>query len=77
MTRENHTVATITQKDFYSRYDGFSGMTGTSSKRVFSEVFNKENDLLTKKESKQDYIAQKDFYSHPNYYIKYPAKVRG
>lgn len=30
---------------------------------------NKGNDLLTKEESKQDYFAQKDFYSHPNYYI--------
>lgn len=41
MTQENQTIATITQKDFYGRYDMFSGMTGTSSKKVFSEVFGK------------------------------------
>lgn len=41
MTRENHTIASITQKDFYGRYDAFSGMTGTSSKRTFREIFGK------------------------------------
>lgn len=41
MTKENHTIATITQKDFYNRYDLFSGMTGTSSRKVFGEVFGK------------------------------------
>ena len=42
MTNENETIATITQKDFYNRYDVFSGMTGTSSKSVFREIFGKE-----------------------------------
>lgn len=40
-TRETTASSTITQKDFYSRYDMFSGMTGTSSKAVFQEVFGK------------------------------------
>ena len=32
----------ITQKDFYMLYDSFSGMTGTSSKSIFREIFGKE-----------------------------------
>jgi len=40
-TKENHIIASVTQKDFYNRYDMFSGMTGTSSKKVFSEIFGK------------------------------------
>ena len=40
-TKETTAAATITQKDFYSRYDMFSGMTGTSSKSVFQEIFGK------------------------------------
>lgn len=42
MTSENQIVASITQKDFYNRYDTFSGMTGTSSKEVFREVYGKD-----------------------------------
>ena len=41
-TKDTTASSTITQKDFYSRYDLFSGMTGTSSKEVFSEVFGKD-----------------------------------
>ncbi len=41
-TKETTASSTITQKDFYSRYDIFSGMTGTSSKEVFREVFGKQ-----------------------------------
>lgn len=40
-TKETTASSTITQKDFYSRYDLFSGMTGTSSKSVFGEIFGK------------------------------------
>ena len=32
----------ITQKDFYMLYDRFSGMTGTSSRSIFREIFGKE-----------------------------------
>ena len=42
ISRENQTIASITQKDFYSRYDIYSGMTGTSSKEIFRKVFGKE-----------------------------------
>lgn len=41
-TKDTESVATITQKDFYQRYDIFSGMTGTSSKEIFSEIFDKQ-----------------------------------
>ena len=57
MTKVNDTVASITQKDFYSRYDVFAGMTGTSSKSVFEEVFQKDTVQIPKN----------DFY---NYYSK-------
>lgn len=40
-TKESTASSTITQKDYYSRYDMFSGMTGTSSKEVFGEIFGK------------------------------------
>ena len=40
-TKETSTSSSITQKEFYSRYDLFSGMTGTSSKKVFGEIFGK------------------------------------
>lgn len=40
-TKVTTASSTITQKDFYSRYDMFSGMTGTSSKEVFKEIFGK------------------------------------
>lgn len=40
-TKINHSVSSITQKDFYARYDAFSGMTGTSSRELFSRVFGK------------------------------------
>lgn len=40
-TKEQTASSTITQKDYYSRYDMFSGMTGTSSKEVFGEIFGK------------------------------------
>ncbi len=41
MTKDSASLASITQKDFYSRYDMFSGMTGTSSKEVFGEIYGK------------------------------------
>lgn len=47
-TSENHIIASVTQKDFYSRYDMFSGMTGTSSKKVFAEVFGKKTVCVPK-----------------------------
>ena len=40
-TKETTSSSSITQKDFYARYDMFSGMTGTSSKEVFLEIFGK------------------------------------
>ena len=40
-TKETTTSSSITQKEFYSRYDLFSGMTGTSSKSIFGEIFGK------------------------------------
>lgn len=40
-TKMNHSMSSITQKDFYSRYDMFSGMTGTSSGELFGRVFGK------------------------------------
>ncbi len=40
-TKETTTSSSITQKEFYSRYDLYSGMTGTSSKGLFGEIFGK------------------------------------
>ena len=40
-TKETTTSSSITQKEYYSRYDLFSGMTGTSSKSVFGSIFGK------------------------------------
>lgn len=40
-TKETTSSSSITQKEFYSRYDLFSGMTGTSSKSIFGEIFGK------------------------------------
>ncbi len=39
---ENIRLASITQKDFYMLYDTFSGMTGTSSKKIFSQIYDKQ-----------------------------------
>ncbi len=41
-TKENSAVSTVTQKDFYQRYDLMSGMTGTSSKEVFESIYGKD-----------------------------------
>ena len=41
-TNENPSLASITQKDFYSRYELFSGMTGTSAHKIFSERYGKQ-----------------------------------
>lgn len=40
-TSINHSISSITQKDFYARYDAFAGMTGTSSRELFARVFGK------------------------------------
>ena len=40
-TKDTCTTSSITQKEFFGRYDFFSGMTGTSSKKVFGEIFGK------------------------------------
>ena len=40
-TKEHPSLASITQKDFYSRYELFSGMTGTSAKKIFDERYGK------------------------------------
>ena len=40
-TQENPSLASITQKEFYARYDMFSGMTGTSAKRIFEDRYGK------------------------------------
>ena len=40
-SKENISSSSITQKDFYSRYDMFAGMTGTSSKEIFSQIYGK------------------------------------
>ena len=40
-SRETIASSSITQKDFYQRYDMFSGMTGTSAKELFNEVYGK------------------------------------
>ena len=40
-TKETIATSSITQKEFFGRYDFFSGMTGTSSKKVFGEIFGK------------------------------------
>ena len=47
-TKETVSNSTITQKDFYQRYDMFSGMTGTSSKSVFKEIFHKDTVSIPK-----------------------------
>ncbi len=47
-TKENVSNSTITQKDFYQRYDMFSGMTGTSSESVFKEIFLKDTVSIPK-----------------------------
>ena len=40
-TNENPSLASITQKDFYSRYELFCGMTGTSAHKIFKERYGK------------------------------------
>ena len=41
VTNENPSLASVTQKDYYGRYELFSGMTGTSAKKIFSERYGK------------------------------------
>ncbi len=60
MTKENKTAASITQKDFYGRYDAFSGMTGTSSKKIFREIFDKNTVC----------IPRNSFYEYYSNYVK-------
>lgn len=57
ISRENQTIASITQKDFFSRYDVFSGMTGTSAKKIFERVFGKNTVSIPRD-------AFYKFYSH-------------
>ncbi len=40
-TKDTVASSAITQKDFYQRYDMFSGMTGTSAKKLFYEIYGK------------------------------------
>lgn len=39
--QEIESALSITQKEFYDRYDCFAGLTGTSNKRIFKEIFGK------------------------------------
>ncbi len=41
ITNENPSLASVTQKDYYGRYELFSGMTGTSAKKIFSSRYGK------------------------------------
>lgn len=58
-SRETITVSSITQKDFYQRYDLYSGMTGTSSKKVFSEIYDKHTVSIPKNRPYEYYRKKK------------------
>ena len=47
-TPDTISSSTVTQKDFYQRYDLFSGMTGTSSESIFKEIFAKQTVFIPK-----------------------------
>ena len=64
MTRENPSLASITQKDFYSRYELFSGMTGTSAKKIFSERYGKSTTE----------IPRDSFYKYYSYKLRRERK---
>ena len=40
-TKETLATSSVTQRDFFSRYDMFSGMTGTSNKKIFGSIYGK------------------------------------
>lgn len=42
ITKETSTFSSVTQKNYYRRYDAYSGMTGTSSKELFERVYKKQ-----------------------------------
>lgn len=47
-TKETLATSSVTQRDFFSRYDMFSGMTGTSSKKIFSSIYGKNTAEIPK-----------------------------
>lgn len=47
-TKETSTFSSITQRNFYQRYDMYAGMTGTSSKKLFKDVYGKETTVIPK-----------------------------
>ena len=58
LTNENPSLASITQKDFYSRYELFCGMTGTSAHKIFQERYGKGT-LEVPRAAFYDYFSKK------------------
>lgn len=53
--QEIESSLSITQKEFYERYDSFAGLTGTSNKKIFREIFGKNTVEIPKNAFYQSY----------------------
>lgn len=58
-TKESVTHSSITQKNFYQRYDMYAGMTGTSSKELFEEIYGKSTTRVPKSAYYEYYRKQR------------------
>ncbi len=64
-TVDNDYLSTITQRDYYNRYNMFSGMTGTSLKELFKEIYNKETVEIPKNSFYKCYGGRKTTNEEP------------
>ena len=58
LTNENPSLASITQKDYYGRYEMYCGMTGTTAKKVFNERYGK-NTLRVPRDAYYSYYSKR------------------
>ena len=58
LTNENPSLASITQKDYYGRYEMYCGMTGTTAKKVFNERYGK-NTLRVPRDAYYSYYSER------------------
>ncbi len=63
---EDNYLTTITQKDFYDRYKLYSGITTTSLKKVFDEVYNKKTIEIPKQSYYGYFSERKTLDKEPN-----------
>lgn len=67
--------STITQKDFYSRYTLYGGMTSTSSKSIFQEVYDKSTIEIPRYSFYNFYSRRKKDYAKEPMQVEYKNTI--